>query len=363
MKIYFIGGYFDSDNQGAPLLVSAGLFNSLRKNNITIKYLTYFIDGRKYSRFQKLFGKQILDPDSLRLGIIPLIMFVVRNRPDALYLLNIESFYLPLLLLKYIFRYKVYYISHGIASYENHYFRKIPFILKTKNSITEYLNFKISDKIISLSEKTARLISYCYKIDHNHIKVLDNGISTNVTVKKNISVFDPSSIKLAVIGSTDRKEKGIGALITSLVSFDMDIELNVYGEKTDLLRTDRYNKLNVNYFPFMEKKQLLCNLIENDIYIAPSSYDTFNLSLLEAMNLGMLIISSDRVGLTERFDENLMRFVYKHHSKDDLFHKLKMTLNLSPEERKYYSGLNHQFSLGFTWDKVSMQYLEIFSGK
>jgi glycosyltransferase involved in cell wall biosynthesis len=361
MKIYFIGEYLDPDKQEAPLLVAAGLFDALRKKNIPVKYITYFTDGRKYSLFQKLFGKQIIDDYSIRFGILPMIFYIARERPDVLYLLNMEFFYLPLLLLKFVFRYKIFYTSHGIAAYENHYFRKLPPIFMLKNKVIEYLIFRISDNIISLSEKTARLISYCYKLNHAKIRVLNNGITPDNITNRTNPLFNLSNIKLAVVGSTDRREKGIGFLISTLVSSEYTIELNVFGENSDLLRTDRYNKLNVNLHPFVDKKELLCHLAENDIFIVPSSYDTFNLSLLEAMNLGMLFVSSDRVGLTERFDEKLMKFVYKHHSKEDLLNKLKMVINLSPEERSYYSELNHQFSLGFTWDKVASQYLELFN--
>jgi glycosyltransferase involved in cell wall biosynthesis len=230
-----------------------------------------------------------------------------------------------------------------------------------KNIIIEFLNFKISDKIISLSKKTARLISYCYKLNPAKIIVLDNAISPDWAISKKKSEFNSSSIKIATVGSTSRKEKGIGFLISALSLTTHGIELNIYGENTDLPRTDRYNNLTVNFYPFMEKKELICKLPENDVLLVPSLYDTFNLSLLEAMNIGMLFISSDRVGLTERFDDRLMKFVYKHYNSADLLDKLKMVINLSPEERNYYSDLNHKFSLGFTWDKVSNQYLAIFN--
>jgi glycosyltransferase involved in cell wall biosynthesis len=223
------------------------------------------------------------------------------------------------------------------------------------------LNFKISDNIISLSQKTARLISYCYKLDRTKIRVLNNGVSPSTSLVKKTTVFNPEEIKLAVVGSTSRKEKGIEFLISALTSSNYIFELNIFGEKTDLPRSDRYDNLNVNFNPFVERKELFCKLIENKIFIVPSYYDTFNLSLLEAMNLGMLFIASDRVGLTERFDNRLFKFVYKHKSKSDLLDKLKMIINLSPEEKNYYSDLNHQFSLGFTWDKVSTQYLALFN--
>lgn len=361
MKIFFIGECSEREKQSAPLLVAAGLFNAFRQKNIPVKYITYFTDGSKYSVFQKIFGRQVIDKDTIRFGIIPMIIYVVRNKPDVLYLLNIEFFYFPLLLMKFVLKYKIYYTSHGIVAYENRYFRKIPFILNMKNLIIEYLNFKISDKIISLSKKSARLISYCYNLDRGKIRVLDNGLSSIGTFNKKTSAFNPLSVKLAVVGSTSRKEKGIGFLIKALSLLDYKIELNVYGENTDLLRTDRFNNLNVNLHPFVENKELICKLADNDIFIAPSSYDTFNLSLLEAMNIGMLIISSDRVGLAERFDDKLMKFVYKHNNMSDLQDKLKMVINFSPEERSFYSELNHEFSLAFNWDKVSNQYLTIFN--
>ena len=362
MTIYFIGGYFDSDSRSAPLLVASGLFKAIKGKSAQFKYLTYFTDGRKYTKFQKLFGRQILDSDSLRLGLFPMILHVVKNKPEVLYLVNMEFFYLPLLLLKFLVGYKIYYTSHGIAAYENHYFRKFPLKLRVQNCIIEFLIFKISDKIICLSEKTRRLISVCYKLDPGKIKILSNGIISEKAPDFKPVSFNASVLKLASIGTVTRKEKGIGFLISSLSMADYKVELNVYGENTDLLRTDIYNNLKVNSYPFVQKKQLLSNLAGNDILIVPSSYDTFNLGLLEAMNVGMLFICSDRVGLTERFDSELMKFVYKHYSTADLLDKIIMILKLSPEKKKYYSNKNYLFSLGFTWDKISSQYLELFNG-
>jgi hypothetical protein len=89
MKIFFIGDCLDTDKQNAPLLVAAGLFNKFREKNLPVEYITYFIDGRKYSLFQKLFGKQIINNDTIRFGIIPMIFYIFRKRPDVLYLLNI----------------------------------------------------------------------------------------------------------------------------------------------------------------------------------------------------------------------------------------------------------------------------------
>jgi glycosyltransferase involved in cell wall biosynthesis len=362
MKIYFIGDYMDSFKKDAPVLVATGLFESLLRKNVPVKYLTYFREGSKYSRYQKLFGKQILNTVSIRFGIFPLLLYIIRTRPDVLYLLNMEFFYLPLLLLKFVLRYKIFYTTHGIVSYENRYFRSMPYFLAKKTSLIEHLNFMIADNIISLSEKTARLITYCYQINPAKIKVFSNGITPQEMMGGNAMVFNLSNIKIATVGSSTRKEKGADFLIKALSASDYNVELNIFGEQSDLFRSDKYNNVTVNLHPFSEKKEMLHYLSENDILIAPSSYDTFNVSLLEAMNIGMLFISSDRVGLTERFDDRLKKFVYKHYSSADLLDKLNMVIKLSPEERKYYSDLNHEFSLGFTWDKVSTQYLELFNG-
>jgi glycosyltransferase involved in cell wall biosynthesis len=362
MKIYFIGDYMDSFKKDAPVLVAAGLFDALLRKKVPVKYLTYFREGSKYSRYQKLFGKEILDSVSFRFGIFPMIIYIIKNKPDALYLLNMEFFYLPLLFLKFILKYKIFYTTHGIASYENRYFRSMPFFLSQKNSLIEYINFKISDNIISLSEKTARLITYCYKIKPSKIRVLNNGINPDEISKVKSPAFNTSKIKIATVGSTTRKEKGAGFLIKALSGLDRNVELNVFGEKADSFRSEQYNNLTVNFHPFLEKKEMLLLLSENDILIAASSYDTFNVSLLEAMNIGMLFISSDRVGLTERFDNTLLKFVYKHYSIADLISKINMVITLTPEERTYYSELNHRFSLDYAWDKVSSQYLELFNG-
>jgi glycosyltransferase involved in cell wall biosynthesis len=360
MNIYFIGDYKDSYNKDSAVLVTAGLFETLLRKGIPVKYITYFREGSKYSRYQKLFSSEQIDTNSFRFGLFPMLIYVFRHRPDIIYLLNLEFFTVPIILLKFILRYKIIYIAHGLNIYEITHFKKFPYFLNLKNKIAEYLNFKIADTIIALSVKTSRLITYCYKLNPAKIRILNNGITLNLSIRKEIKDNKSALLKIATVGSTVRKEKGIDFLLEALCSTGYKIELNVFGEKSDSVKTINKNLVTMNCYPVMEKEKMFEEIIKNDIFVSASSYEHFNLSLLEAMNLGMLFISSDRVGLTERFDSSLLKFVYRYNDRKEFIEKLNMVVNLPLEDKIYFSSLNIKFSRDYSWDKISEQYISLF---
>ncbi|HKI79981.1 MAG TPA: hypothetical protein VKA26_15670, partial [Ignavibacteriaceae bacterium] len=95
MKILFTGEYSNLPGDPAPLFVSRTLYDAINKSGNETFYLAYFQDGKKYSRWQKLFGKEVIDKSKniYRLGIFPYIFIVSKINPDIINLINIQLFY------------------------------------------------------------------------------------------------------------------------------------------------------------------------------------------------------------------------------------------------------------------------------
>jgi hypothetical protein len=60
MKVMFFGNYEKGEVLLAPTIVAKAIFNNFSKLNHSAIYICYFQDGSKYSRFQKLFGKELV---------------------------------------------------------------------------------------------------------------------------------------------------------------------------------------------------------------------------------------------------------------------------------------------------------------
>src|ERR1035437_1813763 len=96
MKVIFIGNYEKEGAVSAPTIVANALFHNFAKLNHHSIYICYFQDGSKYSRFQKLFGKELVEENVYRCGVFPLIWIVLKYKPDIIHLSTLEMFYVVL---------------------------------------------------------------------------------------------------------------------------------------------------------------------------------------------------------------------------------------------------------------------------
>ncbi len=157
----------------------------------------------------------------------------------------------------------------------------------------------------------ARFSTRFLNVKNEKIKIVDNGINPLGIIKKYADMTD--TIKIIFVGSITRKEKSFEFLLNALSEIDNQIILSVYSYHQQVKGNIKIPK-NVKLIlgkPLTEI-ELRKEFCKNDLFILPSKIDSFPLSLLEAMDTGILFISSDRVGLTERFPEVFKRFVYPY---------------------------------------------------
>ena len=169
------------------------------------------------------------------------------------------------------------------------------------------------------------------------------------------------TIKIIFVGSITCKEKSFEFLLNALSEIDNQIILSVYSYHQQVKGNIKIPK-NVKLIlgkPLTEI-ELRKEFCKNDLFILPSKIDSFPLSLLEAMDTGILFISSDRVGLTERFPEVFKRFVYPYGNIEKLKNKILELHSLENNEKNILSEEIISFSLGFSWNKITYQYLNLF---
>jgi len=75
------------------------------------------------------------------------------------------------------------------------------------------------------------------------------------------------------------------------------------------------------------------------------------------MDTGILFISSDRVGLTERFPESFNKFIVPFGNAEKLKDKILELHNLDYNEKNKLTNEIRMFASGFSWDKVSEDYV------
>ncbi len=358
MKVVFIGGYEDSEILAAPLRVAEELYHSLRPK---VKYLTRIAcfkrSGKKNIRL-KLFGRENLGGGVLRLGVFSQIKYILKEKPDFIHLINDESFYLFLFLLKPFCGFRIIYHCHSLNQYVYKYFSSPKGKEKIRFRIINFMNLRYSDKVIFLTQRDRRFASLYLRRGKERSVVIPNGIRS-IQISGNPN--DVIRKRIAFTGQIDRSEKGFAYLLNALSILNTGFELVVFGyKKQQSIKQKMPEKVNLRVFEPKSQAEYLQELSKSDLLVVPSMYDSFSLSLLEASMIKIPFIASSRAGITEHLPPDVKKLTYYYKSPEKLASLIKEYYR-EPGEfvsiiEKIY--LNRNF---FSWEIISEKYLSLYS--
>jgi glycosyltransferase involved in cell wall biosynthesis len=359
MKVLFLGAYNKAEIVLAPIKVGRELFKHISAKGVNSVYLCYFDDGSKYTRIQKFFGFEKISDKVYRCGILPFILFTIKYRPDIIQIITPDAFYLPIYLLKCIRKFKIAYLSHSLNSYSLKNFLEINCYNKFRFKIIEKITLSYSDILQILTKSQARFITKYLKVKSEKIRIVDIGTNRSEIKKKYFETSD--NIKIICVGSLKRKEKSFEFLMEALSKIDYRIFLSIYSyeiQEKGAIQIPANVELNLGRpLNELELRKEFCN---NDLFIIPSRTDSFPLSLLEAIETGILFISTDRVGLTERFPKLFTRFVVPYGNTDKLKDKILELHQLDCVEKNKFTEAIREFTVEYTWEKISDKYIKMY---
>ena len=122
---------------------------------------------------------------------------------------------------------------------------------------------------------------------------------------------------------------------------------------------DKNSLINESHFTGeINRETLIKTLIESDIFVFASSAETFGITLLEAMAVGMPIACSDKSSLPEVLQNGGLYF----DPKDDLQLSEQIELLITNKSlRKNKSQQARKLALKFSWDKNTEQFCKILN--
>lgn len=360
MKILFLGDFEDTEIVPAPIKVGKELFKSFKSSGHHIYYLPYFQDGNIYSRIQKLFGFEKITDRVYRTGILPLLFFVIKFKPQLIHIFTPGLYYVVLIPLRIFYRYKILSTLHSINRYVIPHLSHLKGYQKFRFLLIDYLLVKYSDYLFVYSRRDKRYISMYYKVKPDKIIVVNNGFNEVSVRKEDFSCNFP--LKVAFVGNINRKEKAFDLLFNALSLLNLPVKLSVFSHNKQV-EIRNYNSINVDlqiHDPFseLEFRQELAN---NDIFILPSKYESFSISLLEAMSTGIIFIASSRVGLTERFNPKLKSLVFQNGNTNDLIDRIRFYLKIDKIQKFSLSSEIINFAKNFYWENISKGHLKIYN--
>lgn len=247
--------------------------------------------------------------------------------------------------LNFFFRYYIHLRKKGIQILKNA--SKIIFLSYAyRDQLFEhYISSEIKDE---LWEKT---------------EVVPNGVDSywqeNVWYRE-ASQLD--SIKLLYVGDFS-KNKNIHVTVEAVKKLNKEVG-NVYftiigggGNYANTIKKIASQNVNITIIDRINDKKKLMKLFrENDIFIMPSTYETFGLVYIEAMSQGLPVIYSKGQGIDQYFEEGEVGYSVKSGNSMDI---LKKVIKIS-ENFDSISSRCSERSLEFSWERICKINIEIY---
>lgn len=357
LKIIFVGRYNSGEVLTGPEKVAKRIYSELQDETDSV-FIEYFFDGSKYSIWQKLFGKEKTigsqNQRIFRIGIVSMFFFAVRFRPYLVHIFSFERFSVIFIMLKIFLRYKISYTINGTVAFENSNFQKnISLGLSIKDRIAEWFLMKFSDKLFFLSEHSINITRKYYNVVNEKLILITNGVDKIFNqVFINREYKEKSILNVLLVADLTRAEKGLDFFLKAIQPIKNDFVFNIIGE--NLITGDQ-----IKYNSKMPTDEFAKFLLNQDIFISSSFFDTFPITSLEAMAAGVIPILTKETGVSRFIVNGENGFVYSYGDDDSLRKYLIKLKNDSQLRHKLMQNAAKIFNK-FQWEDISKKYLEIF---
>ncbi|MCI0473569.1 MAG: glycosyltransferase family 4 protein [Ignavibacteria bacterium] len=129
--------------------------------------------------------------------------------------------------------------------------------------------------------------------------------------------------------------------------------LNYYKEK--------YRNHNLKFFGFVKREDLLEKYKEYNIFLNTTLYDNFPMSIVEAGQNNLIVISSKAGGIPTIYADNEIIF-YEPGNTDDLLIKLDNVIS-NPENYKSYADRLSKRVTEFNWENVKTEWMRLINNQ
>jgi len=318
MKILIVGRYSLSETFAGPEKVARNIFSHLVKHNSYPTFITYFFKDLKQSTlYNRLFGKETISkhPLIIRFGIVRILWYILSKRFDLIHVVTFERFLIPIILLKFVIKTKLIYTVHGIVRDEiNNTYNKVNKFSKFKDRFLESILFRNSDYLVFLSEQSKKFAERYYNLSHSDFYIIPNGVSSSFFMQ-NESASLLNDLKIVFYNGIDNTiDRGLKALVDVLDNSLLKIDLFIIGKVENI----NSKNISTHFVKPMDEPALILFLKDKNIILNSVTPSSFSLMALEAMASGLIIVISDKTGLSEYIENGVNGFIYKSESPSEL---------------------------------------------
>lgn len=359
IKILFAGRLANVEILSGPERFARTIFAEYTREHQAI-FLQYFFDGREYSVFKKLFGKEtkiIGHGHILTLGLFRVIPFLAAYRPGIIHLLQFERFAVLLYIYKVFFNVKLIYNSHGVVRYENTKIKNVGRFLRFKDIFCERIYLKYSDVIIFPSATTRNKAMEYYSIDRSKTAILPNFAGSDFNAVSHISLSN-DTLKAVIQYKNELNKSGLELLLRSVK--DMKCKAEIYIITNVELELPVNDNLTFFMVPLMTPKKLAEFYLDKDVFLSLNSYDTFSIATAEAMASGLIPVVTNETGISSYVDHGHNGYKFSYASDTDLSIIINDLSVLSKYQVNNISKAAAETAAEFNIDRVYNRYKEIY---
>ncbi|MHB1686880.1 MAG: glycosyltransferase family 4 protein [Ignavibacteriaceae bacterium] len=359
MKIVFLGRFKEGAILSGPEKFSLRLYQNVSAYSDTV-FIEYFQKSYEGSNsFSRLFGKlnKKEDGTTLRLGHIRLFFYLIKSKPDVIHILTAERFTIPVYFYKRLLRGKIITTFHSVLRFEipNDYSRRNQFN-RYRDYLWEWLAIRFSNQLIFVSKQHLSLAKRFFDLKENRIAIIPNGVEKEFYAPDSIKNFNHVLNIVFYNGINDSIDRGINLVVQALNQINQSlIKLFVIGKRIKLDGV----KFNIEFVAPMQKEVLVKFLVDKQILIKSSAYDSFSIFAAECMSAGLIVVISDNVGLSSYINDGRNGFVYNHLQPEIMKNIILKIINRSYDLDKISLEAKKIF-FELSWRKIAEQYLNIY---
>ena len=257
-----------------------------------------------------------------------------------------------------IFNKNTVYLMHGYTNFDVRINKETNY--KKINKMENYMLAK-SDLIIVVSKKYMELVLKDMKDYEYKMHYVLSGLDFQKKDKNRRSRFQNNTIAVCGGNRIIKRNKVVCDAVNYLNNKGTNCNLFVYGlnytNSEDLI-----NNNNIKVVGRVPQKELFKNLCKTKLFVLNSDYESFGLSVVDALTCGCDILITENSGISSILNLEEMDIIHDNKSIEEISRKIEYNLKNSNNERILNSiDFNH-----YSWKNVSLRLetviISFFSG-
>jgi glycosyltransferase involved in cell wall biosynthesis len=232
--------------------------------------------------------------------------------------------------------------------------------------IMQHIVAKRMDKIITVSQVSAADTKRVFKLPDEKVRVVPNGIDTNVFRNSNHVPREPNSV--VMVGNTEDRKKGIVFLLKALqmLKDDVDVKLNIVDRRGDHTRyapklVEEHGLVDrVTFTGRLSVEDLVKRYSLSEVAVTASVYEGFGLPCAEAMSCGTPVIATRAGALPEIVGNDGAGILVPPEDPPALASAIKRVLADEALRESMGIAARKRIEESFSWEVAARKTLEVY---